>query len=77
MLNLAIWFAIHTLFRQTVAVNGFGLSFAAPVLASVDFWSLVLSLAAALAIFRFRVGMLQTLAACCLGGIAGFLAGAI
>lgn len=77
VLNLAIWFAIHTLFRETVAVNGYGLSFAAPVLSSVDFWSLVLSLAAALAIFRFRVGMLRTLAACCLGGMALFLAGAI
>ena len=77
VLNLAIWFAIHTLFRETVAVNGYGLSFAAPVLSSVDFWSLVLALAAALAIFRFRVGMLQTLVACSLGGMALFLAGAI
>jgi chromate transporter len=47
------------------------------VLSSVDFWSLALALAAALAVFRFRVGMLQTLAASCLGGMALFLAGAI
>ncbi len=51
------------LFRKTVALNGYGLSFDAPVLASVDFWSLALSIAAAIAIFRFRVGVLQTLAA--------------
>lgn len=77
VLNLAVWFAIHTIFRNTVAVEAYGLSFDAPVLASVDFWSLALSVAAAIAIFRFRVGMLQTLAACCLGGMGLFLAGAI
>jgi len=77
ILNLAIWFAIHTVFRKTVAMGGYGLSFDAPVLASVDLWSLALSAGAAIAIFRFRVGMLQTLAACCLGGIGLFLAGAI
>jgi len=36
ILNLAIWFAIHTVFRQTQHVQGFGLSFDMPVLASVD-----------------------------------------
>lgn len=77
VLNLAVWFAIHTIFRKTVSVVGYGLSFDAPVLASVDVWSLVLSVGAAIAIFRFRVGMLQTLTACCLGGMGLFLAGAI
>jgi chromate transporter len=77
LLNLAIWFAIHTVFRKTVALNGYGLSFDAPVLASVDFWGLALSVGAAIAIFRFRIGMLQTLASCCLGGMGLYLAGAI
>ena len=77
ILNLAIWFAIHTIFRKTVAVDGYGLSFDAPVLASVDFWSLALSVAAAIAIFRLRVGVLQTLAGSCLAGIGLFLVGAI
>jgi chromate transporter len=77
ILNLALWFAIHTVFHKTVSVEGYGLSFDAPVLASVDFSSLTLSVAAACAIFRFRAGVLQTLAGSCLVGIALFLMGAI
>ena len=46
ILNLAIWFAIHTVFRATVVVGEYGLSFDAPVLSSVDLWSLALSVAA-------------------------------
>src|SRR6195952_103259 len=61
ILNLAIWFAIHTLFHATVPVSSLGLSFEAPVLSSVDPWALGLSVAAATAIFRFNVWMLQTL----------------
>jgi chromate transporter len=77
VLNLAIWFAIHTIFRKTVALEGYGLSFDAPLLASVDFWSLVLSVVAAIAIFRLRVGMLPTLAGSCAAGIGLFLLGAL
>jgi chromate transporter len=77
ILNLAIWFAIHTVFHQTMPVRAFPLSFDAPVLASVDIWALALSVAAALAIFRFKVGMIPTLAASCVAGIALYFAGAI
>ena len=77
ILNLAVWFGVHTIFRKTVAVDGYGLSFDMPVLTSVDFWSLALSVAAAIAIFRFRIGMLQTLAGSCLTGMGLFLIGAI
>jgi chromate transport protein ChrA len=34
ILNLAIWFAIHTIFRETVPVRGYGFSFDAPLPAS-------------------------------------------
>jgi chromate transporter len=77
VLNLAIWFAIHTVFRATVPVRLFPLSFDAPNVLSVDPWALVLSIAAAIAIFRFKVGMIPTLAACCLAGIVLYLLGAI
>jgi chromate transporter len=77
ILNLSIWFALHTLFRQTVPIHGFGLSFDAPVLASVDLPALALSAAAATAIFRFKVGMLAVLAASCIAGILLRLAGVI
>lgn len=75
ILNLAIWFAVHTVFRATFPVQRFGLSFDAPVFTSVDPWALALSVAAAVAIFRFNAGMLQTLAACAAAGVALHFAG--
>jgi chromate transporter len=75
IMNLALWFAIHTVFRLTHPVEAFGLSFDAPVLASVDPWALALSLAALVAVFRFGLGMLQTLAACAAAGVAFHLLG--
>jgi chromate transporter len=77
VLNLAIWFAIHTLFEAVRPVRGLGFDFDAPVLFSVDPWALALSVAAMLALFRFKAGMLPTLAACSATGIALHLAGAI
>jgi chromate transporter len=76
ILNLAIWFAIHTVFRETVPVRVFPLSFDAPNVRSVEPWALALSIAAAVAIFRFKVGMIPTLAACCVAGMALYLLGA-
>jgi len=69
VLNLAVWFAIHTIFRETISVHGLLMDFDAPKLASVDPWALALSVAAAVAIFRFKVGMIPTLAACCTVGL--------
>src|SRR4029077_8360682 len=40
VLNLAIWYVIHTVFRATVPVRIFPLSFDAPNLLSVDPWAL-------------------------------------
>jgi chromate transporter len=77
ILNLAIWFAIHTVFHATIPVHSFGLSFEAPVFASVDPWALVLSVAAATAIFRLNVGMLQTLAASAVAGVVLYVSGAL
>jgi chromate transporter len=76
VLNLAIWFAINNVFRKTLPVRAFPFSFDAPDIASVDIWALALSLAAAVAIFGFRLGMIPTLAACCAAGVVLFLLGA-
>lgn len=62
ILNLSIWFAIHTVFRETMPVRSLGLSFDMPVLSSVDIPALLLALAAAIATFRFGIGMLIVLA---------------
>ena len=77
ILNLSIWFAIHTLFRASVPVRSFGLAFEMPVLSSVDPAALLLALGAALAIFRFGAGMLSVLAACYGAGVLLYLAGLI
>ncbi|WP_407189474.1 chromate efflux transporter [Bradyrhizobium centrosematis] len=77
ILNLSIWFALHTLFRETVPVRVFPLNFDMPVLRSVDVPALLLAIAAATAIFRFKLGMLTVLAGSCAAGVALRLAGVI
>lgn len=77
ILNLTIWFAIHALFLATWPVHGYGFDFDAPVLASLDGWAMALAIAAALAIFRFRLGMLTTLAGAAALGVALRLMGLI
>jgi chromate transporter len=70
ILNLSIWFAIHTLFHSVAHVEAGWLSFDAPVLSSVDWAALVLAIAAAIAIFRLKLGMLVVLGLSCLAGVA-------
>jgi chromate transporter len=77
ILNLAVWFAIHTVFREVDPVHLFPLSFDAPRLSSVDPWALILSVAAIVAIFRFKVGMIPTLIGCCSAGLLLYIAGAL
>ena len=77
ILNLAIWFGIHTVFHETKPFHSFGLSVDAPVLASLDPWALALSAAAVVAIFRFKAGMIQMLATCSAIGVLLYLGGAI
>jgi chromate transporter len=60
--NLAVWFAIHVLFRD-VGVSSWGpLRLTTPSLSSVDPVALVLSVVAALALLALRWGILRTLA---------------
>jgi chromate transporter len=77
VLNLAVWFAIHTMFRQVLPFRSHGIGFDTPVLSSIDPWAFALSVAAVVAIFRFRIGMLPTLAACSLAGVLLYLSGAV
>jgi chromate transporter len=77
ILNLAVWFALHTVFHEVRPIRSYGLSFDMPVFASVDPWALALCLGAIIAIFRFKAGMIATLAACCGIGIVLYLLGLI
>jgi chromate transporter len=75
ILNLAIWFALHTLFGEVREIRAAPFALEVPVLASVDIPSLVLTSAAMIAIFRFRVGTLWVIAGSALAGIAWWLVG--
>jgi chromate transporter len=77
ILNLAVWFALHTWFREAYPVHGIGLAFDAPVLASLDPWALALSAAALVAIFRFGAGMIPTLLACAAAGVVLHFVGVV
>jgi chromate transporter len=77
ILNLSVWFALHTVFRETTKVSSFGLSFDMPVFSSVDVAALALAIAAATAVFRFKLGMLTVLGGSCAAGVALRLAGLI
>src|SRR5947209_14523028 len=77
ILNLAIWFALHTWFRDTFPLRGYGVGFDMPVLASLSPWALALSVAALVAILRFKAGTMQTLAAASAAGIVLYLAGLV
>ena len=77
VLNLAIWFAVHTIFREVQPVRRAIFSFDAPVLGSVNYAALFLSIAAAIAIFRFKTGMIHTLLACSAAGLVLYMVGVI
>jgi chromate transporter len=61
------------LFATIVPMHFLGASVGVPVLSSVDVPSLVLAIAAAIAIFRFKVGMIPVLLGSALVGMAYYL----
>jgi chromate transporter len=70
IVNLAVWFGIHVIFRDIFVWQGFGFNLSIPVLSSLDIVAAILAIAAAVAIFRFKVGIMHTLLACSLAGVA-------
>jgi chromate transporter len=75
ILNLAIWFALHVLFAQLNEVRLPGVTLDVPAPGSLRLASLVLTAGALLAVFRFKAGMIPTLAACAALGVAYHLVG--
>lgn len=69
VLNLALWFAIHTLFRQTLEYRRFALSLDLPVISSVDVAALILAAAAMVAMFRFKMGAIPVLVGAAIAGL--------
>lgn len=74
ILNLAVWFGLHTLFRSVDTFRAGPLELAWPVWSSLDPLALALALVATLALFRLKLGMIPTLVLC--AGL-GFVAKAL
>ena len=68
--NLAVYFALHTLFAATTTAAAGPLSVELPVLDSLRWTSLVIAAAAAVMIFKLRWSVLRTLGASALLGLA-------
>ena len=62
--NLAVWSALHSLFRATIPVHPAGFFFDAPALTSLDPWAVLLTIIAGIALLRFKLGVVTTLAVC-------------
>ena len=73
ILNLAVWFAMHTLFARMIDWHGLDL----PELASVNPWALALALGAAAGVFWLRAGLLRVLAASAAAGVVLYLAAGV
>lgn len=78
ILNLTVWFALHVLFAQVNEVHAFGATIDVPVLSTVNIPSLLLTLAAIIAVFRYKIGMVTVIGGCsAIGLIYGFLTGVV
>jgi chromate transporter len=69
ILNLAVWFSLHTLFASISETHILGMRLLVPVWSTLDLPALIIALAAFLALFRFKIGMLQTLTGSIVAGL--------
>jgi len=69
ILNLAVWFALHTLFAEVRDVWLGPLRLQLPAIDTLHPASLLLALAALFAIFRLKIGMIPVLAGSALAGV--------
>jgi chromate transporter len=77
IVNLAVWLSLHTVFGTVDIVHAGVLVLNVPVLSTISWPALTLSVAAIIAMFRFKAGMIPTLIACSAAGVAYyFLIGA-
>jgi chromate transporter len=74
--NLALFFALHTLFSDTTQVTWGPLDLDLPELDSIRPGPVAIAIAAAVMIFRLRWSVLRTLGACAALGLGGGLVSA-
>jgi chromate transporter len=70
VLNLAIWFAVHTLFGAVHEQDIFGMRLLMPDWPTFDWAACCVAMLAMLLTFKWKRGMATTLAVCSLVGIA-------
>jgi chromate transporter len=75
VLNLAVWFAIHVVFEKIDQLQLGILRLYVPVWDTVNLVALALSAAALIAMLRFKVGMIPTMAVAAVLGAVAFYAG--
>jgi chromate transporter len=73
VLNLAVWFALHVLFRELTPVSWGWLTAELPVLSSINLPSFLLTLGALVAVFWFRINVIAVLTTCAAVGIVFYL----
>jgi chromate transporter len=73
--NLGVYFAVHTLFSDTVDLDRGPLQLALPDLATLRPVPLAIALVAAVLLFRLRWSVLRTLGVCALLGLVAGLTG--
>lgn len=73
ILNLAVWFSLHVLFREVGELRWMGMRLLVPDWGTVDWAAVALAAFAFLALFRFKLGMLTTLAASAAAGLVWHL----
>ncbi len=71
--NLAVWFGLHVLFGATREIPLAGLSLEVPDFSSLNWLAAAIALAAVIAMLRFKLGALPTLAFGALAGLATLL----
>lgn len=69
VLNLAVWFALHTIFGQVSEFQWTALRVEVPVLSSVSIPALLFTVAALIAVFRFKAGPLLVIAGAAIAGL--------
>lgn len=70
VLNLAIWFALFTLFATVGEWRGFGALIYRPDLSTIDWAAAAIALGAAVAIFKFKLATLKVVIAAAAVGVA-------
>ncbi|MBA3936753.1 MAG: hypothetical protein H0X38_04770 [Planctomycetes bacterium] len=70
ILNLACWFALRTLFAEVTDFHAGPVNLSLPSWSTIDWAALALSVGACVAMLRFGIGMLWTLAGCLALGMA-------